>query len=209
MTFEMALAIFIIVAVIGLQLTIYRAKWGEFFKALYELILEIIQTFQNTDWEKELAKQKEKQVREPFTWERFRYQFAMPLLFLAVFPVYYVLMRKVDVQLGGDMTMGAIVICAFVIISLVMLVLYVYGQNEKNIVRKFWLELIVALFVEIGVVFDFHLLVEGYYFESVRGAKSLAYSLLFIPVFLSYCRKTNQNWKAWQNAKKSQKDDTI
>ena len=195
----MALALFIIIVVTGIQITIFRAKWGDFFRLVYETLQELIVEFRNLDW-MSLTEEKQK-VKEPLTWARVKYNYAMPCLFVIVFPIFYAVMRSVDIKLHGDSNTATIVICAFIIVALVMLVLYVYGENEKNIRRKFWIELIVALFMEIGVVFDFHLLLEGYYFESARGAKSLVYSLLFIPMFLSYCGKTNRNWKALQDMK--------
>lgn len=143
-------------------------------------------------------------VKEGLTWERVKDQYAMPLLFVGVFPLYYFIMHKMDFVISEDANMGGIIICAFVIITLLILVLAVYVQNEKNIRRKFWLHLFVTLFIEIGVVFDFHLLMKGYYFESTRGSKSFVASLLFIPLFLSYCNKINLDWKALQEWKKSE-----
>lgn len=215
MTYEMALALCIVFLVVGIQIFIFRAQWEDFFKTVYQTIQEVVAESRNdqnqnkqtiTDQLSNGNVQDDTQdsVKEGLTWERVKDQYAMPLLFVGVFPLYYFIMHKMDFVISEDANMGGIIICAFVIITLLILVLAVYVQNEKNIRRKFWLHLFVTLFIEIGVVFDFHLLMKGYYFESTRGSKSFVASLLFIPLFLSYCNKTNLDWKALQEWKKSE-----
>ena len=140
-------------------------------------------------------------MKEPLTLEKIKYNYTIPAVFLIAFPIYYVFMRKLDVQLGNDTNAGAFVISTVVIIGLIMLVVWALGQYEKNLRKKFWMELVVALFIEIGVVFDFHLLIEGYYFESARGAKSLASTVLIIPFYIMYFEKCVHNWKALQDSK--------
>lgn len=208
MTYEMALALLIVILIIGSSFTIFRSTWGPVVRAVYEGIVDIVLSIRNIDW-KELEEQAEEKrrnkVKEPLTWEKIKYNYTIPAVFLIVFPIYYLFMRKLDVQLGDDMNTGSVVISTVVIIGLIMLVVWALGQYEKNLRRKFWMELVVALFIEIGVVFDFHLLIEGYYFESVRGAKSLASTVLIIPFYIMYFEKCVHNWKALQDSKKLDK----
>ncbi len=144
----------------------------------------------------------EQKTHEPITWERVKYHCAMPALFAIAFPIQFVLLRMAAKRIDGSTDIAVTVLGVGVVAGLIVLVLYALAQIEKNPRRKFWMDLIVTLFMELGMVFDFHLLLEGYYFENTRGAKSLAYSLLFIPLWFAYFKRTQRNWQALQDEKR-------
>ena len=200
----MFLLIFFALCAIGLVK--FHAYWEPFLKSMKDTFVELIDFFSDTNFKTLMAEEKAApKQKEPLTWAMFRYRFAIPLVLTVSFLLFFLMMKQLGTIIMQDKaqsgSLGPMLICAFVIAALVLLVIGVCGHYEKNPRRKFWLGLIITLAMEMGVVFDLLLLLSGYYFRGARQGKSLVYSLLFIPVFIDFCVKTQHNWQAWQREK--------
>jgi uncharacterized membrane protein YozB (DUF420 family) len=171
-----------------------------------EGIADIVYMISNADWQQVIQEHIEKRrnkVREPFTWERVKYHFAMPILFVVMIPVFLMLMCLANVQVENDINSGVIAICLVVIVGLVVIVVWAMSESEKNLHRKFWMELMVALFMEALLVFHLYLFLDGYYYEHAHGAKRMMTAVYAMPFYLIYMEKSNRNWKALQDLKYS------
>jgi len=135
--------------------------------------------------------------KEPLTRHNAKQKLAMPMLYIVMFLLFYLPVQWFFTDGKQNQMQGGIIICAGVIAVLLILVIAVFGQQEKNPHRKFWMELIPTLGLELMIVFDVFCLVSGYYTE--RGARGMKSFLLFlcvgVPWFLSYAGKTQRNWK--------------
>lgn len=210
-SFETFIVLFVLLLLCAISLIKFHAYWQPFFESVHTLLVDLVRDFRNIDWEAEAAKEAAEKAapkqKEPLTWEMFRYRFTIPLCLTVSFAVEYFLLYLLRTTLLQDKAQGGslapMLICAFVIAALIILVIAVFGHYEKNPRRKFWLELIVTLTMELIVVSDLHLLLSGYFFRGARQGKSLVYSLLFIPLFVESCVKTQRNWQTWQQEKLS------
>ena len=208
-SFETFIVLLILLALCAVSLVKFHASWQPFFESVHTLFVDLVRDFRNIDWEAEAAKEAAEKAapkqKEPLTWNRFKYRFTIPLTLTISFLLFFLLMKQLGAIIMEDKAQGGslapMLICAFVIAALVLLVIGVYGHYEKNPRRKFWLGLIITLAMELGVVFDLLLLLSGYFFRGARQGKSLVYSLLFLPVFVQFCVKTQHNWQAWQREK--------
>ena len=88
--------------------------------------------------------------------------------------------------------------------GLAIVVVWALGQLEKNLRRKFWMELIVALFIELVLVFQMYLYMDGYYRGIVRDTRRMLTAVMFAPFWALYLEKTNQNYQALQAMKHRQ-----
>ena len=70
--------------------------------------------------------------------------------------------------------------------------------------RKFWMELIVALFIELALVFQLYLYMDGYYRGIVRDTRRMLIAVTFAPFWALYLEKTNQNYQALQDLKRKE-----
>jgi len=70
--------------------------------------------------------------------------------------------------------------------------------------RKFWMELVVALFIELVLVFQMYLYIDGYYRGIVRDTRRMLTAVMFAPFWALYLEKTNQNYQALQAMKHRQ-----
>lgn len=180
-----------------------------FFESMHTLFVKLVQDFRSIDWDAEAAKEAAEKAapkkKEPLTQEQFRYRFTVPLALSVSFVVFFLLMKWLGAIVIQDKAQGGslapMLIFTFVIATLILLVIGVCGHYEKNPRRKFWLGLIITLAMELGVVFDLHLLLSGYFFRGAWQGKRLIASLLFIPVFIEFCVKMQHNWQAWQREK--------
>ena len=208
MTAEMKAALLFTVFVIGLSLTVFRSIWQPIFRAIGEGIVDIVHTLRSIDREWIQQKMEERRQRKiergPLTLDNMKERCAMPALFVAMIPVYLLLMRFANIQINDDMTSGAVVLSTGVIFGLVIIVVWALGQSEKNLRRKFWMELIVALFIELALVFQLYLYMDGYYRGIVRDTRRMLTAVMFAPFWALYLEKTNQNYQALQDLKQKE-----
>ena len=208
MTAEMKAALLFAVFVIGLSLTVFRSIWQPIFRAIGEGIVDIVHTLRSIDREWIQQKMEERRQRKiergPLTLDNMKERCAMPVLFVAMIPVYLLLMRFANIQINDDMTLGAVVLSTGVIFGLVIIVVWALGQSEKNLRRKFWMELIVALFIELALVFQLYLYMDGYYRGIVRDTRRMLIAVTFAPFWALYLEKTNQNYQALQDLKRKE-----
>ena len=208
MTAEMKAALLFAVFVIGLSLTVFRSIWQPIFRAIGEGIVDIVHTLRSIDREWIQQKMEEHRQRKiergPLTLDNMKERCAMPVLFVAMIPVYLLLMRFANIQINDDMTLGAVVLSTGVIFGLVIIVVWALGQSEKNLRRKFWMELIVALFIELALVFQLYLYMDGYYRGIVRDTRRMLIAVTFAPFWALYLEKTNQNYQALQDLKRKE-----
>ena len=208
MTAEMKAALLFTVFVIGLSLTVFRSIWQPIFRAIGEGIVDIVHTLRSIDREWIQQKMEEHRQRKiergPLTLDNMKERCAMPALFVAMIPVYLLLMRFANIQINDDMTSGAVVLSTGVIFGLVIIVVWALGQSEKNLRRKFWMELIVALFIELALVFQLYLYMDGYYRGIVRDTRRMLTAVMFAPFWALYLEKTNQNYQALQDLKQKE-----
>jgi len=206
MTAEMKTALLFTVFVFGLSLTVFRSTWQPIFRAIGEGIVDIVHTLRSIDREWIQQKMEERRQRKiergPLTLDNMKERCAMPVLFVAMIPVYLLLMRFANIQINDDMTSGAVVLSTGVIFGLVIIVVWALGQSEKNLRRKFWMELIVALFIELALVFQLYLYMDGYYRGIVRDTRRMLTAVMFAPFWALYLEKTNQNYQALQDLKR-------
>ena len=208
MTAEMKAALLFTAFVIGLTLTVFRSTWQPIFRAIGEGIVDIVHTLRSIDREWIQQKMEERRQRKiergPLTLDNMKERCAMPVLFVAMIPVYLLLMRFANIQINDDMTSGAVVLSTGVIFGLVIIVVWALGQSEKNLRRKFWMELIVALFIELALVFQLYLYMDGYYRGIVRDTRRMLIAVTFAPFWALYLEKTNQNYQALQDLKRKE-----
>ena len=208
MTAEMKTALLFTVFVFGLSLTVFRSTWQPIFRAIGEGIVDIVHTLRSIDREWIQQKMEERRQRKiergPLTLDNMKERCAMPVLFVAMIPVYLLLMRFANIQINDDMTSGAVVLSTGVIFGLVIIVVWALGQSEKNLRRKFWMELIVALFIELALVFQLYLYMDGYYRGTVRDTRRMLTAVMFAPFWALYLEKTNQNYQALQDLKRKE-----
>ena len=208
MTAEMKAALLFTAFVIGLSLTVFRSTWQPIFRAVGEGVVDIVHTLRSIDREWIQQKMEEHRQRKiergPLTLDNMKERCAMPVLFVAMIPVYLLLMRFANIQINDDMTSGAVVLSTGVIFGLVIIVVWALGQSEKNLRRKFWMELIVALFIELALVFQLYLYMDGYYRGIVRDTRRMLTAVMFAPFWALYLEKTNQNYQALQDIKRKQ-----
>ena len=208
MTAEMKTALLFTVFVFGLSLTVFRSTWQPIFRAIGEGIVDIVHTLRSID--REWIQQKMEECRQrkiergPLTLDNMKERCAMPVLFVAMIPVYLLLMRFANIQINDDMTSGAVVLSTGVIFGLVIIVVWALGQSEKNLRRKFWMELIVALFIELVLVFQLYLYMDGYYRGIVRDTRRMLIAVTCAPFWALYLEKTNQNYQALQDLKRKE-----
>ena len=147
--------------------------------------------------------------KEPLTRQNAKDRLAMPLLFALCFPGFYLALAWFFTATKQDTDLGGMVICAAVIVVLIVLVVAVFGHEEKNLRRKFYLELVPALALELMLAMDVYFLLSGHYAE--RGARGLKSFLLFlcvgIPWFFSYVSRTQKNWQRMISAGKNGADN--
>ena len=208
MTAEMKTALLFTVFVFGLSLTVFRSTWQPIFRAIGEGIVDIVHTLRSIDREWIQQKMEERRQRKiergPLTLDNMKERCAMPVLFVVMIPVYLLLMRFANIQINDDMTSGAVVLSTGVIFGLVIIVVWALGQSEKNLRRKFWMELIVALFIELVLVFQLYLYMDGYYRGIVRDTRRMLTAVMFAPFWALYLEKTNQNYQALQDLKRKE-----
>ena len=208
MTAEMKAALLFTVFVIGLSLTIFRSIWQPIFRAIGEGIVDIVHTLRSIDREWIQQKMEEHRQRKiergPLTLDNMKERCAMPALFVAMIPVYLLLMRVVNIRETGNTDMGIMTIGIGVIGGLAIAVVWALGQSEKNLRRKFWMELIVALFIELVLVFQMYLYMDGYYRGIVRDTRRMLTAVMFAPFWALYLEKTNQNYQALQDSKRKE-----
>ena len=208
MTAEMKTALLFTVFVFGLSLTVFRSIWQPIFRAIGEGIVDIVHTLRSIDREWIQQKMEERRQRKiergPLTLDNMKERCAMPVLFVAMIPVYLLLMRFANIQINDDMTSGAVVLSTGVIFGVVIIVVWALGQSEKNLRRKFWMELIVALFIELALVFQLYLYMDGYYRGIVRDIRRMLTAVMFAPFWALYLEKTNQNYQALQDLKRKE-----
>ena len=201
------LGLFALFMLVATQFFIFRETWGRYLRAIYELIRTIVKEFLDLDWEALKAEAEEEErnkVKEPLTWDIVKYKYAMPIIFVVLLPIEYIVIRFVFTQAKQDLFLGGIVIIIVMVFLLATLVLDAFGDNEKNKKRKFVLDFVVALSIECGIAFDIYLFTTGYFFESVRGMKTFATSIILIPTYIYYYIRTQRNWHALLDEKNAQ-----
>ena len=113
MTSEMQFALIVVLAVIIMSCTIFRSTWEPVFYAVREGIADILYTISSTDWQQVIQEHIEKRrnkVREPLTWERVKYRFAMPILFVVMIPIMLLVMGLANIRVENDINSGMMVI---------------------------------------------------------------------------------------------------
>ena len=113
-------------------------------------------------------------------------------LFIIMFFAFYFIVSSVQLPFAAK---NPAVLPFMIVGILIVLVLGVLGYCEKNLQRKFWMELIITLALEFVFVFDLSLLLNGYYNYHPRLIKNIS-SLFFIGAFfITYVMRTQRNWK--------------
>ncbi|MBP3625674.1 MAG: hypothetical protein J6J05_07605 [Peptococcaceae bacterium] len=208
MTAEMKAALLFTAFVIGLSLTVFRSTWQPIFCAIGDGVIDIVRTLRSIDREwmqQKLEERRQRKIeRGPLTLANMKERCAMPALFVAMIPVYLLLMRVVNIRETGNTDMGIMTIGIGVIGGLAIIVVWALGQSEKNLRRKFWMELVVALFIELMLVFQMYLYIDGYYRGIVRDTRRMLTAVMFAPFWALYLEKTNQNYQALQDIKRKQ-----
>lgn len=208
MTAEMKAALLFTAFVIGLSLTVFRSTWKPIFRAIGDGVIDIVRTLRSIDREwmqQKLEERRQRKIeRGPLTLANMKERCAMPALFVAMIPVYLLLMRVVNIRETGNTDMGIMTIGIGVIGGLAIVVVWALGQSEKNLRRKFWMELIVALFIELVLVFQMYLYMDGYYRGIVRDTRRMLTAVMFAPFWALYLEKANQNYQALQDMKHRQ-----
>lgn len=208
MTAEMKAALLFTAFAIGLSLTVFRSTWQPIFRAIGDGVIDIVRTLRSIDREWMQQKMEERRQRKiergPLTLANMKERCAMPALFVAMIPVYLLLMRVVNIRENGNTDMGIMTIGIGVIGGLAIVVVWALGQSEKNLRRKFWMELVVALFIELVLVFQLYLYMDGYYRGIVRDTRRMLTVVMFAPFWALYLEKTNQNYQALQDMKHRQ-----
>lgn len=208
MTTEMKVALAFTAFAVVLSMTIFRSTWAPIFRAIYEGLREIVQEIRSIDREwlyrKLGARKQRKRERGPLTLANMKERCAMPMLFVVMIPIMLFFMRLSNIQIGNDMNSAAIMIAVIMIVALVVIVVWAMGQTEKNLRRKFWMELSVALFMEALLVLHLHLFLGGYYYEHAHGAKRMMTAVYCFPFYIIYMEKSNRNWQALQDLKKAE-----
>lgn len=189
MQFVLTTLVFLVIVImlVSINLLIFRAKWKPFFKSIYLALKELIQNEQQED-----LTQNENNEKQPFilkvTWR----DIAMFPLFIITFFVFYFVATSVQLPFAAK---NPVLLPFMIVGALIILVLGVLGYYEKNIRRKFWMELIITLALEFVFVSNLSLLLNGYYNYHPRLIKNIS-SLFFIGAFfLTYVRRTQHNWK--------------
>lgn len=201
---ETLLILLIFFALCAIGLVKFHAYWQLFLKSMKDTFVELFDFFGDTNFKTLMAEDATKQ-KEPLTWKMFRYRFAIPLMLTISFLPCFLLMQLFGTIImqnkaqGGSL--GAILICAGIIALLVVLVIGVCGHYEKRPRRKFWFRLIITLTLELGIAFDLYLLFNGYFFKNAITTKRFVSALLFVPLFIESCVKTQRNWQSWQREK--------
>ncbi len=213
MTTEMKVALTFTAFAVVLSMTIFRSTWVPIFRAIYEGLREIVQEIRSIDrewlyWKLEARKQR-KRERGPLTLANMKERCAMPVLFVVMIPVYLLLIRMVNIRHIGNTEFGIMTIGIGVIFGLVIIVVWALGQMEKNLRRKFWMELAVALFIELVLVFQLYLYMDGYYRGIVRDTRRMLTAVMFAPFWALYLERTNQNWQALQELKKAESETIV
>ena len=208
MTAEMKAALLFTAFVIGLSLTVFHSTWQPIFRAIGDGVIDIVRTLRSIDREwmqQKLEERRQRKIeRGSLTLANMKERCAMPALFVAMIPVYLLLMRVVNIRETGNTDMGIMTIGIGVIGGLAIVVVWALGQSEKNLRRKFWMELIVALFIELVLVFQLYLYMDGYYRGIVRDTRRMLTAVMFAPFWALYLEKTNQNYQALQDIKRKQ-----
>lgn len=213
MTAEMKAALAFTAFVMILSLTIFRSTWEPIFRAVRDGIIELIYEIGSIDREwirqKLEERRQRKLARGPLTLANMKERCAMPVLFVVMIPVYLLLMRVVNIRETGNTNMGIMTIGVGMIAGLVIIVVWALGQTEKNLRRKFWMELIVALFIELILVFQLYLYMDGYYRGIVRDTRRMLTAVMFAPFWALYLERTNQNWQALQDLKQAESEPVV
>ena len=174
--FSLEAMVFLLILLIlcGIGLLKFSAYWLPVFEALYNTILELVDFFCSTDLKTLAAEDNTApKAKKPLTKSNFLYRFAIPLTLTVSFAVLFLLVKGLNTVIMQNQAQGGalapIAISVSVMIFLVFLVMMAFEQSEKNPRRKFWLRLMVTLALEVGVVFDLHLLMSGLLFSKRKN----------------------------------------
>ncbi|MBQ7025305.1 MAG: hypothetical protein IJN31_01745, partial [Peptococcaceae bacterium] len=86
-------------------------------------------------------------------------------------------------------------------------VLGFWGRSEKNITIKFWLELSVAIALEVSLIMELSWFMTDFFVEDLRNMRLfIGFACVSIPLFIDYVRRTQENWHALLNTKQGQED---
>ena len=141
-----------------------------------------------------------------------KYRFAMPILFLLVAPIGYWLFEIIAEFMnthpyGTGNSEGIFVILGGLLFFLAIVVLGFWGRSEKNITIKFWLELSVAVALEVSLIMELSWFLTDFFVEDLRDMRILTgFACVSIPLFINYVRHTQENWHALLNAKQEQEE---
>lgn len=210
--FPRIVLILMLLALCGTGLILFRARLQLFWGSMCDVFSELLRPFTTTDVDPSQADHTEHSSEQTLPCSVFQYKYLIPLVLTICFILFFVLLQSVlsYLQSNDSSSSGAAILLGVGIIALLgILIIAVYYHYEKNPRRRFWLGLLVTLALEAGVVFDLLLFLNGYYFREARQGKRLVYALLFIPVFLGFCLKTQRDWQTWQHAKYSDSRDAT
>lgn len=141
-----------------------------------------------------------------------KYRFAMPILFLLVTPIGYwlfeIIAEFMDMHpYGTGNSEGLFVIFGGLLLFFGVVILGFWGHSEKNIKIKFWLELSVAVALEVSLIMELSWFLTDFFVEDLRDMRILiGFACVSIPLFIDYVRHTQHNWHVLLNAKQGQED---
>ena len=142
-----------------------------------------------------------------------QYRFAMPILFLFVAPIGYWLFEIIAEFMnthpyGTGNSEGIFVILGGLLFFLAIVVLGFWGRSEKNITIKFWLELSVAIALEVSLIMELSWFMTDFFVEDLRDMRLfIGFACVSIPLFINYVRHTQENWHALLNIKQEQEEE--
>lgn len=191
-----------LIALIGLGLLVFAITLGGFWFYWNIVVTGVKDYYQ-------IVREIKSNVKALFANEAghsFAYRFAMPLLFFSLAPVCFIAMYFFVKYMGSiPHDTWYFEFCGLLLGVFALAVLGFWGRSEKHIGRKFWIELIVAVILELGLAAEASWFLNGFTVEDSRDIKLfIGFLFIGIPFFAEYMRHTQHNWRALLNEKQAQ-----
>lgn len=180
----------ITLALFGIQLYIFQAKWSPFWEGICLSFQKLHQSKQQDE-----TKLNETQIKKSLSFHKTGHKVPMLMLFAVMYPIFYIIINS---RQSPFIQKDPIVLPFIITGVLLILVVGILGHYETNLSRKFWMELFTTLAIEFAFVFEVSLLLHNLYQDHSRLFKNIN-SLIFISIFFfNYIRKTQHNWTILQ-----------
>lgn len=207
--FERFVAFFMLFILCGVSLIIFQAKWEGFFRELQRMVEEFVHDVSVVMQTGQDEKDTEPKRRQKITLEAVCRHWTIPMLLILCFPIEYIIVSKIF-SLETKSNVSPLLLLAIILIPLTLLVIGVFAHSEKNICHKFWMELVITLFLEIFIAYIVHNLLSGYYFQNtIRMKWMYSHVTISVPFFIYYCIKTQKNWQIMLEQKTNKKQSDF